>query len=303
MNSPVMTAQMTPANNRQGVRVDVDVLYLDDIPKAMDNMGWNVSAQLMRRWFATKPAWAMPVGWRLGERALGVPIEYTNLPISQVDDQIVKMAWATDPRFIQVDNALALIRKSWLTPKSVSLLKSRLVRKGWASGKTVRLGSAHSTALQLDQESQLNALKFGGEWDTLNDYFGALFKATLKVAVVGKAYQSLLHNKDIFEIEKLGFYIRDTYDFNAGWLDDAFMGLGVWDKKRVLSKADMLEFKALTTPHPATLIARHLRYPGFVQVRNLDFRRWQDQRNEGGDFFVFSDVLWENYKGPGIEIE
>lgn len=39
MNTPVKVAQMTPAEDKKGVRVEVDVLYLDDIPKAMDNMG------------------------------------------------------------------------------------------------------------------------------------------------------------------------------------------------------------------------------------------------------------------------
>ncbi|RYX92901.1 MAG: hypothetical protein EOO28_20385 [Comamonadaceae bacterium] len=56
---PLMTTVMTPASQTKGVRVDVDVLYLDDIAKAMDKMGWTVSAQLMRRWFATKPSYAM----------------------------------------------------------------------------------------------------------------------------------------------------------------------------------------------------------------------------------------------------
>jgi hypothetical protein len=39
MTAPVKVAQMTPAEDRQGVKVPVDVMYLDDIPKAMDAMG------------------------------------------------------------------------------------------------------------------------------------------------------------------------------------------------------------------------------------------------------------------------
>ena len=70
------------------MRVNVDVVYLDDIPKAMDNMGWKVSAQMMRRWFATKPAWEMPELWRGGKN-----INYLALPASQVEDQIIKMKW------------------------------------------------------------------------------------------------------------------------------------------------------------------------------------------------------------------
>ncbi|MGL4481012.1 MAG: DUF6402 family protein [Lactococcus garvieae] len=32
----------------------------------------------------------------------------------------------------------------------------------------------------------------------------------------------------------------------------------------------------------------------FLPVNNSDFRNWQDKHNAGGDFIVFSDVLWLN---------
>ena len=96
--------------------------------------------------------------------------------------------------------------------------------------------------------------------------------------------------------ERVAFYLRDTYDFNVSWYEDSLMGLGIWSKQRCLSKAEMLAYKA--TPLPLLSTA----FPGFVPARNTDFRRWQNQRNEGGDFFVFSDVLWETYHGPAIEI-
>ncbi|MGL5527991.1 MAG: DUF6402 family protein [Plesiomonas shigelloides] len=32
----------------------------------------------------------------------------------------------------------------------------------------------------------------------------------------------------------------------------------------------------------------------FFPVNNSDFRNWQDKHNTGGDFIVFSDVLWLN---------
>ena len=130
----------------------------------------------------------------------------------------------------------------------------------------------------------------------MDDFFGALNKATLKVAVVGQAFRSWTSKRDYFEVERVGFYLRDTYDFNVSWYEDAFMGLGIWSKQRCLSKAEMLTYKA--TPLPLLSAT----FPGFVPAKNTDFRRWQQQRNEGGDFFVFSDVLWETYHGPAIEI-
>jgi len=35
-----------------------------------------------------------------------------------------------------------------------------------------------------------------------------------------------------------------------------------------------------------------MQFPGVVPARNIDFRRWQTARNEGGDFYIYSDILW-----------
>jgi hypothetical protein len=295
MNAPVKVCKMTPASDLIGVNVHADPLYLDDIPKAMDNMGWIISARLMRRWFATRPAWAMPQEWRSGP-----PVAYTEMHPSQVDDHIVKMDWAL--KFKQVRAALNELRTRWASPEGLRQLGKRLERVELRKGLTRPLGDRRMSAKELDTSCQVNYWELGGIWDTLDDYYGSIFKATLKVAVVGTAYRSVQGSKVLFEAEHLGFYIRDTYDFNAGWADDVFMGLGVWSKQRVLSKAEMAGFKALSSPNPSHLVTRHLQYPRFVQVRNHDFRRWQQQCNGGGDFFVFSDVLWESYRGPAIEL-
>nr|WP_277302627.1 DUF6402 family protein [Klebsiella variicola] len=33
-------------------------------------------------------------------------------------------------------------------------------------------------------------------------------------------------------------------------------------------------------------------FSGFVPVFNSDFRKWQDKHNTGGDYMIFSDLLW-----------
>ncbi|WP_415846500.1 DUF6402 family protein [Vibrio aerogenes] len=43
-------------------------------------------------------------------------------------------------------------------------------------------------------------------------------------------------------------------------------------------------------------------FPGmYLPVSNHDFRAWQDKHNSGGDFLVFSDILWMPPQ-PGKEI-
>lgn len=282
---PVKTVLMTPSTQTRGVRVDVDAVYLDDIPGAMDAMGWKVSAQMMRRWFATKPAWEMPQDWRRGD-----DIDYLALPPSQVDDQIIKMKWVLG--FDRVVPVFEDLHQNWNNKPGLNELKTKLEIAGWDPGKTIKIGQNLKSAKSLDLTCQVNSRAFGEYVDTLDDFYGAIFKATLKLAVVGKASRSLFSKRDIFEIEKIGVYVRDTYDFNVGWFEDAFVGLGIWSKKRMLSKIEMTAYKLTKLPELVNV------FPGFVPARNGDFRRWQKQRNEGGDYFVFSDVMW---MAPNIE--
>lgn len=277
--APVKTVLMTPSTQTQGVRVDVDVVYLDDIPKAMDNMGWKVSAQMMRRWFATKPAWAMPEPWRVGKN-----INYLALPASQVEDQIIKMKWVLG--FDRVVPVFEDLYENWNNTKGLNTLNDRLLAKGWQPGRIMKLGEGVTSAKGLDLSCQVNRRPFGEYIDVFDDLYGSIFKAILKVAIVGKASRSLFSKRDLFEVEKIGIYVRDTYDFNAGWFDDSAFGLGIWSKKRMLTKREMIAYRAARLATLGSLFA------GFVPAQNNDFRRWQNQRNEGGDFFVFSDVMW-----------
>lgn len=303
---PVATARLTPASDTSGVKVLFDMFHIDEIPGAMDNMGWTISANLMRHWFSIEPAWEMPERWRGGKYPNDAPIDYTKLPASQVNDSIVTMKWAM--QYPKVRQAMAALKGKWNDTNGLKELHNKLTSSGWQRGQTFRLGKTSLSAPQLDYASEINFVKFGSMWDTLNEFFGAIWKGNLKVAVVGKAYRKLFGatgGKDFFHVDALGFYIRDTYDFNYEWIEDEFMGLGVWSKQRLLSKFEMAEFKELTYmayATPALFIARFAAFPGFVQVTNRDFRRWQAKHNSGGDFFVFSDVLWEDYKGPDLEI-
>ncbi len=88
----IATSILSPRSHRQGKVVTVDPMYLDEIPGAMDKMGWRVSAALMRRWFATKPAWVMSPAERADPH-----LDPTTLPASRVESRLVTMhcCWAS----------------------------------------------------------------------------------------------------------------------------------------------------------------------------------------------------------------
>lgn len=147
------------------------------------------------------------------------------------------------------------------------------------------LGFYNMSAAQMDGVSQLNIAEFGAPLDTLDDMYGALGKATLKVGVVGKAFikPNPITGQDryFFRVEHLGFYMRDNYDFNGPQY------LGSWTHNRILTKSESI----LTTTAHGLVAILATRGP-FATVWNGDFRAYRDKTGKGGDFVIYSDILW-----------
>ena len=271
------------------------VLYLNEIPGAMDKMGWKVAAKIMRHWF-DNPAWHMPAnerdGYHNGHKT--DPIIYAKLPPVQVEETIIKMEWAR--KFSRFEEKLKEVRTIWNNHAGIDLLAKRLRRAGWRPGMSnFRLGMVGQKASVIDNISQVNSRTFGNYWDTLDDFYGAIFKANLHVAVVGYTSVEKASKRNIFVVTDLGYYIRDTYDFNDGkklsdkLVDGLTGGLGIWSRDKMLSKEETADYISTW----ASPIVHIYKYSGFVPVSNEDFYKWAKKHKKGGDFYVFSDVLWE----------
>jgi hypothetical protein len=280
------------------------VLYLNQLPGAMDKMGWTVGAKMMRKWFSN-PAWRMDRDERGGYfKGSASPIIYSSLPVSQIDETIIKMSWVL--KYPQAQSAYQFLRSNWNSHDGRIQLVRRLKRYGWQPGMThFQLGSINDKASVIDNLSQVNRKPFGEYSDTLDDFYSAIFRATMKVALVGYTEFDDSLKKDFFVVQYEGYYIRDTYDFNSGWWEDAAIGLGIWSRDRVLDKAETLEYMTLISKIAflPEYVRALIKYAGFVHVKNSDFYRWMDKHGEGGDFYVFSDVLWEYPQNGTLKIE
>jgi len=288
------------------------VLYLNEIPGAMDKMGWKVSAKMMRHWFDNH-YWKMPPRDRGGlhNENPDDPVIYSELDPWKVNEDIITMKWARG--FYRFEVIFEKLRLRWDTLNSRRLLRKRLLHTGWRPGVCFKLGMVGQKASVLENISQINFRPFGNYRDTLDDFYGAIFKATLHVAVVGYTTLDPLSNKDIFVVTDLGYYIRDTYDFNDGdklsdlWVNFLTGGLGIWSRDKMLSKWDTVmhydnNLKAALA-HPNIYKGFWKEYGNFVPVSNGDFYKWADKYNKGGDFYVFSDVLWEKPYGGRCALE
>jgi Family of unknown function (DUF6402) len=86
--------------------------------------------------------------------------------------------------------------------------------------------------------------------------------------------------RPIFEVDKVGIYLRDAYDYNG------FQALGIWNRDRILSKAESLGVVATSPGKIAGFLG------GFEPVFNSTFRDWRASTGRGGDFLIYSDVSW-----------
>ncbi|PSV26389.1 hypothetical protein C9J38_12475 [Photobacterium sp. GB-210] len=169
-------------------------------------------------------------------------------------------------------------------------LKARLRMHGWDGKNNVFLRRSEDV-LEIDATSQVNIRTIGSLLDTIDDWYGAIGNATLKLAVSG--FTTTFDNEPYFIVEKIGFYLKDTYDFlsDSKWTKFGLSEpLGIWSKSGTLDKAKASIYISSYTQGLFGLLARE--FSDYVPVENDDFRSWQKKHNSGGDYIVFSDIIW-----------
>lgn len=276
----VATTKLSPSANTKGQDVKVDIFHLDQLPDAMEKMGWKVAPQLMRHWFSLRPAYKFTEDIKnqllRGDARL--------IPEERVNDTIVKMAWARP----FIENKLQERMATWNSPAGIDELRNKLRLAGYSPNLCVPLGMSDNARV-LDASSQVNTIDVGGLFDTIDDWYGAIGNANLKFAVSG--YSGSHQKKPAFFVDRVGAYLKDTYDF-VDKNSITSEPLGIWSKNRILTKAESALYLDSYLAGIFGILARN--WSGFIPVFNSDFRNWQDKHNTGGDFIVFSDVLWLN---------
>ncbi|OLS64320.1 DUF6402 family protein [Pseudomonas putida] len=274
-----VTFDTSPGGRHRPKQIVINALPLSKVPVAMRKMGWHTSAALMQRWFDT-PGWEMPEQWKSEQ---GQPVA-TDLPTTRCDETIVKMSWAMG--FERCQAAVSRAESALTTPNAINRLKSLLEQAGWKKSGVVTLGSPDFSAREIDASSQVNYAVLGTLSDTLDDMYGALGIATLKVGVAGKTFSKIDSEtqrvRNYFQTEHIGFYIRDHYDFNG------IQFLGIWTEDRVLTKPEMMRAAV-----PSGQSIYNWATDEFALIRNNDFRKYREKTGMGGDYVIYSDVLWK----------
>lgn len=179
------------------------------------------------------------------------------------------------------------LQTTWSSPAGIKQLKVRIDRAASRHyGQCWRFGNLGLSAKELDDSCQVNYLLFGKIGDPMDDFYGAMGEAQIKIAVSGVVTPAD-NGKMSIEIDELGFYLRDSYDFQDG---NSFISqpLGCWGFEGVECNTSLRgginnEDEIADIP-PETASGRK------YLVQNSDFQKWRTKNQRGGDFMIVSDV-------------
>ncbi|KQV23183.1 hypothetical protein ASC74_01115 [Pseudomonas sp. Root329] len=311
MAATTIKSTMTPASNQTGQTVAVRQFKITDIPDAMKKIEWPVAAELMLKWFDGKP-WSTTKDGGMEEEVKG---HHKFAPDEYINENIVKMSWAL--QFDRAKESVDRLRTKWNNPAAINLIKSKMkpVYGGRAPGiypfafngvasAVERFGYANSETIEFEQSDE----------DEVNELRAALANFNIHVFAEGEIV--VTEKSVVFLPNRIGFYIEDSYDFNDA-LSLYSQGLGYWNFDGI--EADIVEganknasntreqnrlkFNSRGGMSPEKQAAYdELGRKHYMLVQNSDFQKYRQENQKGGDFRVYSDVLYESVSAAPIEI-
>ena len=271
---PQAQSKTSPVSNTRPKDTAVQPFRITQIPGAMRRMGWHTGAALMQRWFDT-PKFEMSEEWKAHTP------DARNLTAAECDETIVKMSWVTG--YARAVEALRSVHGRMDSEPALLELCAKLQKRQWDGAGYISLGHPNLSARLMDSICQVNVLRFGEVSDRLDGMYGALGVASVKIGLIGEAWQDSATGRRLFRVQKSGVYVRDTYDFNGPQF------LGIWTASRVLTKAESVSVTVGGVDDPSIV---RMEDEAFTMVWNRDFRRYRNETGKGGDFIIYSDVQW-----------
>jgi hypothetical protein len=319
MAATTVATTMTPASNKSGQTATARQFKITDIPNTMRKLNWPVAADLMAHWFNGKP-WPNESGGMddaVKRHEAFAPAEY-------IEESIVKMSWVLG--FERANTAFKQLKANWNSPLGTDLIKQRL-RKAFSNSApgcyplafngvasaAEKFGYSNNKVVEFEQAGA----------DDVNELRAALANFNLRVIAEGSVV--VTGKSIVFTPSKIGFYIEDAYDFNDGIaLFSQVLGYWNFDKliadpvvgfktnaklatemNSVMAESTYKQVTGQQSPQQkeeAVRRYRELEGKHYILVQNSDFRDYRDQNKKGGDFRVYSDILYESVSVAPIEV-
>lgn len=295
--APILS-RLSPASEVAGKEAAVETFKITDIPQAMDTLGWSEGARVMRKWF-DNPAYELPMDVKRGnvspsnlapaQLLTDIPFDWLFSSSTRVQSHVEELI-STLSNVTEFNTAVGRLKSPFdQLSRGLMVLMTRLQRIGHLNERTCTLQNAYEdfsnlSAIQLEDTSQFNLIRIGAStWekatDALDDVYGALGSFAIKIAATKIRTIANDHGFPAIEIEEVGLYVRDTYDFLN---TDGDQLLGYWNKQGVIRPGPMDYFA-----EPNFIDKADLRY---FKVTNDSFNNYRKRWSKGGDFLVFSTV-------------
>jgi len=295
---------------------------LQDIPLALDNIGWPMSAKVMRKWFAGE------LNYATADQGTGIVLnQHGNpFPSNMIDTTMFKLKWILG--FTRAKSAYKrLLETEIYNPATVKILRKIFLRQttmpyfqnAWElSGGDMQ--NYHLTfqfqraVVDFDMNDKLDMFFKGMAWPDgyfMDDLYGSLGAFSLNAAVDG----FFLHRSSAYrmraEIKRISIYMRDVFTFFDrpgthlnGKVERGSQYLGHWNKYgfivvpigTIAGEINGAEWLMRPVARGGMVTNRYVYYP----VRNQDYRDWQLRHNRGGDLILYSDRMVLNLFNPII---
>jgi hypothetical protein len=307
MANTAVTSSLTPASNTAGTATTVRQFKVSDIPAAMDKMKWPVSAALMRHWFRGNP-------WTTEDGGMSAAVKNHKqmAPSEYIEESIVKMQWLLG--YPRAQRAKDDLKANWKNASATKLIKQNILNafSSHAPGSYPLQFNGKASDAEKFGYANTRAVTFETFGDDVNDLRGALANFNLRVATEGTV--NVLDDKIIFVADKLGFYVEDAYDFN----DEGMIGqpLGYWRFDGIAPSASHALMTNAGINQTQSGVAwqtvfgnertdsryKDLEGERYFLIMNSHFVKYRDTYHKGGDFRVYSDILYETVQPTTFEI-
>lgn len=238
----------------------------------------------MDRWFSL-PARQMPVEERNGA------VDFRRVSMRHIDTRLITMGWAL--RFPRIFSTVYRLQREWVSQAASRNLRVRVAEWRAANGITkneFRFGDLSLPAIVLNETCQANSRSVGSVFDPFDDFYAALGRATLNLAVQGIVKQ-IPGRRGVLTVDGMAVYLRDGYEFNGD------QSLGYWNRAGVTSFAAGAEDIPVRVPQEANDADWSIGVGGLrvartrhFEVGNASFRNYRRLSRRGGDYTIFSDV-------------
>jgi hypothetical protein len=289
---------------------------LQDVPIAMDNIGWKVSARLARLWFASPEH----------------IYDNNTKSLQPIDQDCVTLDWTLKfgsvkrkyknllGNDIYRDAAIVEARTKILSKINGEFLENRGASLNFTTGQY--LGDIRQ--FHIDWQFQLASIS---DWDTFDnftptDLTGALanfniYTAIGNVEIAGEKYYRYEKAGNFYCLNAVGkithvyVYIKDNYSFNGTQY------LGHWNRHGVIiAPGPAIRRAGSSSPKRDTdidiwvksvdkpvdirksLFGKFKEPDVFYPVYNADYNRWRDKHGRGGDFMIYSNPVYLKLKKP-----